>query len=120
MKSSDSNGSDSSDQPAKPTGFSRRQLLAGTPIAAFGVAVSGLNIGSAGTSAAAESTEKKNLAEAPVDVSRRSAAEVEELDDFMFDIEKDRKDWTGPGGSAKEAAIAEFPISQTLPGSRCA
>ena len=116
MKSSDSNGSDSSDQPAKPIGFSRRQLLAGTPIAAFGVAVSGMNLGSVVTSAAAESTEKKNPAEAPVDVSRRNGAEAEELDDFMFDIEKDGKGWTGPGGSAKEAAIAEFPISQSIAG----
>ena len=116
MKSSDSNGSDSSDQPAKPIGFSRRQLLAGTPIAAFGVAVSGMNLGSVVTSAATESTEKKNPAEAPVDVSRRNGAEAEELDDFMFDIEKDGKGWTGPGGSAKEAAIAEFPISQSIAG----
>ena len=34
----------------------------------------------------------------------------------MFDIEKDGKGWTRPGGSAKEAAIAEFPLSQSIAG----
>jgi hypothetical protein len=89
MKSSDPNASDPSDQHGRPVGFSRRQLLAGTPLAAFGVAVSGLNLGSVTSSPAAESTEKENFAEAPGDLSRRSEAKEEELDDFMFDIEKD-------------------------------
>ena len=116
MKSPDPNASNASDQQGKPTRFSRRQLLAGTPLAAFGVAISGLNLGSVTSSAAAESTEKKNSEEAPVDSSRRSEAKEEELDDFMFDIEKDGKGWTDPGGSAKEASVAEFPLSQSIAG----
>jgi hypothetical protein len=116
MKSPDPNASNASDQQGKPTRFSRRQLLAGTPLAALGVAVSGLNLGSVTSSAAAESTEKKNSEEAPVDSSRRSEAKEEELDDFMFDIEKDGKGWTDPGGSAKEASVAEFPLSQSIAG----
>ena len=103
MKSPDPNAFNASDQQGKPIGFSRRQLLAGTPFAAFGVAVSGLNLGSVTSSAAAESAEKKN-------------SEEEELNDFMFDIEKDGKGWTGPGGSAKEASVAEFPVSQSIAG----
>jgi len=104
MKSSESN---TSDQPeAKPLRFSRRQLLAGTPLAAIGAAVSGLNLGSITTSAAAESNDKKNPVGAP----------TEELEDFMFDIEKDGKGWNGPSGSAKEAAVAEFPLSQSIAG----
>src|ERR1700740_2981566 len=71
MQSSDPKASNPSDRQAKPVGFSRRQLLAGTPLAAFGVAVSGLNLGSVTSSAAAESTEKEKSAEAPVDLSRR-------------------------------------------------
>jgi len=116
MKSPDPNASNASDQQGKPTRFSRRQLLAGTPLAALGVAVSRLNLGSVTSSAAAESTEKKNSEEAPVDSSRRSEAKEEELDDFMFDIEKDGKGWTDPGGSAKEASVAEFPLSQSIAG----
>ncbi len=42
-------------------GLSRRQLLAGTPLAALGVAVSSLNLGSAVSSAAAETNEKKKF-----------------------------------------------------------
>ena len=71
MKSPDPNASNAPDQQGKPIGFSRRQLLAGTPWAAFGVAVSGLNLGSVTSSAAGESTEKENSVEAPVDPSRR-------------------------------------------------
>ena len=116
MKSSDLNASNPSDQHGKPIGFSRRQLLAGTPLAAFGVAVSGLTLGSVTSSAAAESTEKENSAGDPVDLSGRSETKEEELDDFMFDIEKDGKGWTGPGGSAKEASVAEFPLSRSIAG----
>ena len=110
-------------------GLSRRQLLAGTPLAALGVAVGSLNLGSAVSSVAAETNEKKSSVEGPTDPSRRlvrhssgtgdgggSAAEAEELDDFMFDLENDGKGWTGPGGSAKEAAVAEFPLSQSIAG----
>jgi oxalate decarboxylase len=129
MKNSDSNSANSSDQEVKSIGLSRRQLLAGTPLAALGVAVTGLNLGSAVSSVAAEPTDKKTPDEAPIDPSRRpvrhsfgtrdegrSEAEAEELDDFMFDIENDGKGWTGPGGSAKEAAVAEFPLSQSIAG----
>jgi oxalate decarboxylase len=115
MTSSDSNPSNSSDQQSKPLGFSRRHLLAGTPLAALGVAVGGLNLGDVGSATAAESIEKKTD-ETPVDPSRRSVAEAEELDDFVFDIEKDGKGWTGAGGSAKGAAVAEFPLSQSIAG----
>jgi oxalate decarboxylase len=85
-------------------------------MAAFGVAVSGLSLGSLGSAAAIESIEKKNPVETPVDPSRRSGSEAEELDDFMFDIEKDGNGWTGPGESAKEASVAEFPLSQSVRG----
>jgi nitrous oxide reductase len=91
MKSSDSNSATSSDQEKKSMGLSRRQLLAGTPLAALGVAVSSLNLGSAVSSVAAETNEKKSSVEGPTDPSRRSEAEAEELDNFMFDLEKDGK-----------------------------
>jgi oxalate decarboxylase len=85
-------------------------------LAALGVAVSSLNLGGAVSSAAAEANEEKVPVEASTGPSRRSEAEAEELDDFMFDIENDGKGWTGPGGSAKEAAVAEFSLSQSIAG----
>jgi Cupin len=41
MKSPDPNASNASDQQGQPTRFSRRQLLAGTPLAALGVVLEG-------------------------------------------------------------------------------
>ena len=47
---------------------------------------------------------------APLDDEAR-----EGLPNFKFDIEN-QVGWTGPGGSAKEATVAEFPISQSIAG----
>ncbi|HUI55060.1 MAG TPA: cupin domain-containing protein [Bryobacteraceae bacterium] len=47
---------------------------------------------------------------APLDDEAR-----ERLPNFKFDIEN-QAGWTGPGGSAKEATVAEFPISQSIAG----
>ena len=38
-----------------------------------------------------------------------------ELPNFKYDIES-QTHWVGPGGSAKEATVAEFPISQSIAG----
>src|SRR5580693_3538874 len=38
-----------------------------------------------------------------------------ELPNFKYDIEA-QTHWEGPGGSAKEATVAEFPISQSIAG----
>lgn len=105
MKLSDSTSSNSTDRNEKSfsSGLSRRQLLAGAPLAAFGIAaVSGFNLGGMVSPASAEPA-KKETPEA-------------DLEDFIFDIERDGKGWTGPGGSAKEAAVAEFPLSQSIAG----
>src|SRR6202167_6080201 len=40
---------------------------------------------------------------------------VAELANFKYDIES-QTHWVGPGGSAKEATVAEFPISQSIAG----
>src|SRR5580704_12826516 len=37
------------------------------------------------------------------------------LPNFKYDIES-QTHWVGPGGSAKEATVAEFPISQSIAG----
>jgi len=40
---------------------------------------------------------------------------IEPIANFKFDIE-DQRGWVGPGGSAKEATVAEFPVSQSIAG----
>lgn len=41
---------------------------------------------------------------------------VAELEDFIYDIENGSKGWVGEGGSAKEATVEEFPVSQSIAG----
>lgn len=40
---------------------------------------------------------------------------IEPLANFKFDIER-QTGWTGPGGSAKEATVDEFPVSKSIAG----
>ena len=111
MEISNSTSPNSTDQGDKSSssGLSRRQLLAGVPLAAFGAAaVSGLNLGGLVPSASAAS--------ANTETAETNKSGTEELDDFVFDLERDGKGWTGPGGSAKEVAIAEFPLSKSIAG----
>jgi oxalate decarboxylase len=94
MKTSDSSRS------ADRTGSTRREFLAGTSLAALGV-TSVLTRGAASLAAATAS-------------AAASEGPSEELQDFIYDLEKGTKGWTGPGGSAKEATVAEFPLSQSI------
>src|SRR6204780_5810105 len=59
------------------------------------------------------------LASAAASAAPISAAADEpklaELPNFKYDIES-QTHWVGPGGSAKEATVAEFPISQSIAG----
>ena len=68
-------------------GFSRRSLF-----------------GSAGFALAAA-----NAAPAP------PQGKIEPIANFKFDIEN-QKGWVGPAGSAKEATVEEFPVSQSIAG----
>ncbi len=70
-------------------GVSRRRLFGS-------VAAAGMAAGLAGA--------------APADEEESKA-----LPNFKFDIEN-QKGWVGEGGSAKEATVAEFPISQSIAG----
>jgi len=38
------------------------------------------------------------------------------LEDFIYDIENGSEGWQGPGGTAKEATVEEFPVSQSIAG----
>jgi oxalate decarboxylase len=54
-------------------------------------------------------------AAAATPASAAEASKIEPLPPFKFDIE-DQKGWQGEGGSAKEATVEEFPISQSIAG----
>ena len=76
------------EQPNSRRDISRRKIFDAMAIASL----------AAGAAAAAPAEEK-----------------FEELANFKFDIENQRG-WVGEGGSAKEATVAEFPISQSIAG----
>ena len=81
--------------PNEKQGLSRRRLF--DAMSAAGVAM-------AATAAA-------NAEPAPQD----EAPHLAPLDNFKYNIES-RKGWQGEAGSAKEATVAEFPISQSIAG----
>src|SRR5580704_9926236 len=80
----------------KIAGFSRRALLD---------ALSGTSAGIAATALIA-----RQVQAAPAEETH-----PEQLDNFKFDIEN-QKGWVGEAGSAKEATVAEFPVSQSIAG----
>jgi oxalate decarboxylase len=77
-------------------GFSRRKIFEN--IALGGLAAS-----------AALASESTASAEPPAEEA------VQPLPTFKYDLEA-QTHWVGPGGSAKEATVAEFPISQSIAG----
>ncbi|HJS99818.1 MAG TPA: cupin domain-containing protein [Terriglobales bacterium] len=77
--------------------WTRRELLGGASLAAAGIAAATL------------------ATPAPALAAPRSGAKHAPLQSFKYDIESS-KGWFGPGGSAKEANVEEFPISESMAG----
>lgn len=82
--------------------FTRRGFISGTSFTAMGLlsAATGLSLLSPGI-AKAEKTAPKT---------------PEPLEDFIYDIENGSEGWIGAGGTAKEATVEEFPLSQSIAG----
>ena len=78
-------------------GWTRRELLGGASLAAAGIAAVSL------------------AKPVPAQAAPRSGAKHAPLENFKYDIESS-KGWLGPGGSAKEANVEEFPISESMAG----
>jgi oxalate decarboxylase len=85
---------------------SRRDFLSATSLTTMGaiIAATGIN---AITPETAVASPANNLKPAPAQ---------EELEDFVFDITNSKAGWKGEGGSAVEATVAEFPVSQSIAG----
>jgi oxalate decarboxylase len=78
-----------------PSGISRRKVFDAVSLTSLGLAAASL----ASSPAPAFAAEGK----------------VEPLAEFKYDLEK-QTHWVGPGGSAKEATVEEFPVSESLAG----
>jgi oxalate decarboxylase len=82
-----------SDEVKQPhEGFSRRRMFDAVALASLGLAASG-----------------------SADAAPAEESKFEPLPNFKFNIENQRG-WQGEAGSAKEATVAEFPISQSIAG----
>lgn len=80
----------------KQDGVSRRGLFDAMRSASAGIAATALLA--------------QQVAAAPAEETHST-----ELENFKFDIEN-QTGWVGPAGSAKEATVAEFPVSQSIAG----
>jgi oxalate decarboxylase len=80
-----------------PAAFSRRSLLDAVSSASAGIAATALIA--------------RELKAAPPEETNGA----QQLENFKFDIEN-QKGWVGEAGSAKEATVAEFPVSQSIAG----
>lgn len=84
------------------SGVSRREVLSAASLIALGLAGGGASLpGPVSLVEAAEAT---------------PAPKQEPLEDFIFDIEHAPGGWRGEGGSATEATVEEFPLSQSIAG----
>ena len=90
---------------------SRRSFLSAASLSTFGLA--------AASTIGALLPNKVRAAENPIvenGPEGKSPKNFEELDDFIYDIENGSKGWSGAGGTAKEATVEEFPLSQSIAG----
>jgi len=83
-----------------PQGWTRRRIFDAAKLTTLGVAASALTLERASAAPQEEKHETKK---------------VEDLENFKYDLEK-QTHWVGPGGSAKEATVEEFPVSESIAG----
>jgi oxalate decarboxylase len=83
-----------------PQGWTRRRIFDAAKLTTLGVAASALTMERASAAPQEEKHETKK---------------VEDLENFKYDLEK-QTHWVGPGGSAKEATVEEFPVSESIAG----
>jgi oxalate decarboxylase len=96
------NWNDDANDVKPPAGISRRNVFGAASLASLGVAATSMWTRKAN---AAPDEPTKNVPK----------TKVEELATFKYDLEA-QTHWVGPGGSAKEATVEEFPISESIAG----
>ncbi len=86
----------------------RRGFLSAASLSTLGLVASASAIGSL-------VPEKADAAPASLSKNNVNKAQ-EELEDFVYDIENGTKGYASSGGTAKEATVEEFPVSQSIAG----
>jgi len=86
----------------------RREFLSTASLTAMGAAVLATGLGTL-------MPEKAKAALSKPGTKGQAKAE-NELEDFVYDIENGSTGYQGAGGSAKEATVEEFPVSQSIAG----
>jgi oxalate decarboxylase len=84
----------------------RREFLSATSLSTMGVIIAATGINAISPDTAVASPSEKF----------HSAPAEAELEDFVFDMANSKAGWSGAGGSAREATVAEFPVSQSIAG----
>ncbi|MDF2433847.1 MAG: oxalate decarboxylase [Mucilaginibacter sp.] len=84
----------------------RRKFLSATSLSTMGVIIAATGINAISPDTAVASPSGKISSDAP----------QTELEDFVFDLANSKAGWLGAGGSAKEATVEEFPVSQSIAG----
>ena len=82
-------------------GWTRRKIFDAAALTSLGAAAAALTV--------------ERASAAPQEPAKASRKKVEDLENFKYDLEK-QTHWVGPGGSAKEATVEEFPVSQSIAG----
>ena len=105
----------------KHKGMTRREMMGTASLAALGTAIVSTTTSAAGaqkpypagkdTEKNEEKHEEKQTYQVGKDPGKHDA-----LAPFKFDLENSSGGWTGEAGSAKEATVEEFPISQSIAG----
>ena len=93
--------------------FSRRDWFRGGSLSALGLAmVSGFT----GNLVAAVEAAPEAAGKSGGGGGHKRPSKQEPLEDFIFDIENSEGGWEGPSGTATEATVEEFPVSQSIAG----
>jgi len=88
-------------------GTTRREFLSRASLSTAGLVAAASTVGAL----------TPGIAEASSKASDKSGSDApEELEDFVYDIEHGSKGYESPGGTAKEATVEEFPVSQSIAG----
>ncbi|HEY7339070.1 MAG TPA: cupin domain-containing protein [Bryobacteraceae bacterium] len=90
-------------QGSQEQGVSRRNVFSAAAMTGIGAAAAGMWTRVA---KAAPPQDKRKEEEKP---------KIEPIANFKYDLEE-QTHWVGPGGSAKEATVEEFPVSESLAG----
>lgn len=85
----------------------RRDFLSTASLSAVSLAAVATGFGSLAPNKALASTSKKK---------DKAPGKTEELQDFVYDIENGSTGYASAGGTAKEATVEEFPVSQSIAG----